>query len=129
MTETVTSEEQMPICLAGDRLQFVVACTPTLAMGGVVFTAEEHEGDSWDGATIFRWAWTLIGHPLCKEFRWASYWHDRLCEASETIEDRTVADAVFLKLLRDEGVARWRRIGMWIAVRFYGLFIWRAKRA
>ena len=84
-------------------------------------------GSSWDGASIPRWAWSIMGHPLAADVREASYWHDRLCEGGETPEDRMVADAVFLMLLRRSGVSRWRRWAMWLAVRFYAVFIWRVK--
>jgi hypothetical protein len=125
----VHSDQELPVCLSGDRLEFAVACFPTLQLGNITCTATEHEGDSWDGASIPRWAWSIFGHPLASEFRWASYWHDRLCESARTIEDRTAADAVFLRLLSEAGVSKWRRLLMWAAVRCYGVFLWRAKRA
>jgi hypothetical protein len=68
-----------------------------------------------------------MGHPLAADVREASYWHDRICEGSKTPEDRMVADAVFLMLLRRAGVSRWRRWAMWAAVRFYAVVIWRVR--
>ena len=122
MIGIIHNGEDMPVCLVGDRLTFLSECflrckytSSTLA----------NAGDSWDGASIPRWAWSVIGHPLQDEFRWASFWHDKLCERAECIEDRTLADAVFLALLRDAGVGKWRRLAMWSAVRFYGVFLWR----
>ena len=58
-------------------------------------------------------------HLLDDRFRWASYWHDRICEASTYREQRRFADAVFLELLRRAGVERWRRVAMWAACRIY----------
>lgn len=114
--------KDMPVCLVGERLTFLSECylrckyvPPTLV----------NAGDSWDGASVPRWAWSMIGHPLRDEFRWASFWHDRLCEKAECVEDRTIADAVFLRLLKDAGVCKWRRLAMWSAVRFYGVCVWR----
>ena len=83
------------------------------------------EGYRYDGASIPRWAWCIFGHPLSPEFRWASLFHDKLCEDAMSIEARTHADAVFLELLREAGVSQWRRLLMWAAVRLYGIFIWR----
>ena len=119
--------QSLPVCLNGDRLEFLSTCDVVQEFGESFLSRYETPGDSWDGATIPRALWTIAGHPFLPEYRWASYWHDRLCESAKTIEDRTVADAVFLKLLRDAGVSRWRRLAMWAAVRFYGLVIWRAK--
>ena len=125
---TVYSSDAMPVCLQGDRLTFLSACEIVLDVGCAELRRYESPETSWDGATIPRAFWSIIGHPLSTEFRWASYWHDRLCEDSRTIEDRTLADALFLKLLADAGVAKWRRLAMWLAVRFYGFSIWRHRR-
>lgn len=125
---SVYDGDAMPVCLAGDRLQFTVRTALTIRHGGTWITREEPEGASWDGATIPRGLWSIAGHPLEQRWRWASYWHDRLCESATCVEDRTIADAVFLRLLRSAGIVRWRRLAMWAAVRFYGLILWRAKR-
>ena len=117
-----------PVCLEGERLTFLAECIAhDMLPGGVRVELYEHTGNSWDGASIPRWAWSIMGHPLAVDVREASYWHDRLCEGSETPEDRMVADAVFLMLLRRAGVSRWRRWAMWLAVRFYAVVIWRVK--
>ena len=127
IVRTVYSSDAMPVCLNGDRLTFLTACEIALDVGWAELRRYEQPEASWDGATIPRPFWSIIGHPLSAEFRWASYWHDRLCEDARTIEDRTLADAVFLKLLADAGVQKWRRLAMWAAVRCYGIFLWRAK--
>lgn len=117
-----------PVCLEGDRLAFISDYTAKLYLpDGMILRRRESVGDSWDGASIPRWAWSIIGHPLTEDVRVASYWHDRLCEGSETPEDRMVADAVFIMLLRQSGVSRWRRCAMWLAVRCYAVFVWRSK--
>ena len=118
-----------PVCLEGERLTFLADyIAHDMLPGGVRVSRSESTGDSWDGASIPRWAWSIMGHPLAADVREASYWHDRLCEGSETPEDRMVADAVFLMLLRRANVSRWRRWAMWAAVRFYAVCIWRKKR-
>ena len=107
--------EDLPVCLDGDRLEFMAYCRPRIQITpAMTLEAFEPAGASWDGASIPRPFLGIFGHPLEADFRLASYWHDRLCEAATCIEDRTIADAVFLRLL------------MWSAVRLYGVFIWRA---
>lgn len=118
-----------PVCLEGERLTFFTEyIAHGMLPGGVQISRSETPGSSWDGASIPRLAWSIMGHPLAADVREASYWHDRLCEGSKTPEDRMVADAVFLMLLRRAGVSRWRRWAMWAAVRFYAVFIWRVRR-
>jgi len=89
---------------------------------------EEKAGDSWDGASIPRAFWSIVGHPLQQEFRWASYWHDRLCEQSTLWADRRLADAVLLLLLQLQSVGYWRRTAMWAAVRLYAWTVWSWRR-
>ena len=118
-----------PVCLEGERLTFMTEyIARDMLPGGVHISRPEDVGNSWDGATIPWWARWIIGRPLSPLFRNASYWHDRICEGSETPEDRMVADAVFLMMLQRAGVSRWRRWAMWFAVRFYAVCVWREKR-
>ncbi|MFN9293701.1 MAG: DUF1353 domain-containing protein [Alphaproteobacteria bacterium] len=86
-----------------------------------------NESDSWDGASIPRWAWWLMGHPLDANLRWPSFWHDRFCEAATTHGERMVADAMFFMLLEQEDIPRWRVSLLWLAVRFYAVFVWKPK--
>ena len=120
--------DDLPVCLKGDRLEFTVDCLPTIWTNEIKIERWELAGASWDGASIPWWAWSIFGHPLQRRLRWASYWHDRLCESATCVEDRTIADAVFLRLLKQAGVPKVIRIVMWMAVRCYGIFIWRARQ-
>ena len=118
--------DDFPVCLEGERLTFISThISRNILPGGIRVERYEYTGNSWDGASIPRYMRWIIGHPLSPELRQASYWHDRICEGSETFEDRMVADSIFLMLLRRSGVVRWRRWAMWFAVRFYAVFVWR----
>ena len=64
--------EDLPVCLDGDRLVFVSAFTVLLETGGGEYRIAFTEGYSWDGATIPKLLWSLMGHPLHKELRLAS---------------------------------------------------------
>ena len=125
----IISSVTMPVCLVGDRLRFIAPChTHTELMDIIGLDWSETEGESYDGASIPRWAWSIIGHPLEQQFRWASYWHDRLCENSRSWAERRLADAVLLVLLEQSGVAYWRRTAMWAAVRLYAWAWWSWRR-
>jgi len=126
---TITSGENLPVCSDGTYLELTrdVYC--------VIVSDHERwqamivpEGYRWDGASIPRCLWWLMGHPLSTQLRWASLWHDIGCREAQCIEDRTIADAVFLRLLREAGVGKWRRLAMWSAVRVYGFWTWRCRR-
>lgn len=122
------SDQQPSACFSGDRLQLWTAYFESIQLPGLHALANIPEGYSWDGASIPRWAWSIMGHPLEGDLRLPSLVHDWLCEHSTTPADRMVADAIFFLLLSRAGVPRWRRICLWAAVRFYALAIWRPKR-
>lgn len=120
--QRVTRGDQMPVCLRGDLLEFTQDAILTHCHWAITLTRFERTGNTYDGASIPCWAWSIIGHPLEQRFRWPSYWHDRLCETARTWADRRLADAVLLVLLEEAGVGYWRRTAMWLAVRAYAWF-------
>ena len=116
------------MCLMGERLVFLRSFCVVIETGGGVYRISLPEGYSWDGATIPRVWWSVMGHPLKQEFRLASLIHDWRCEHARTGAERMVGDALFLECLERAGLVRWRRIGMWVAVRVWSLFFWRRRR-
>ena len=121
MKNFITNGDHLPVCSDGERLQFVSECCPMAIVRGRIFVMRECPDDSWDGASIPRKLWFIFGHPLAKEFRWASYWHDRLCEKAGGFAGRKLADDVFLELLEQAGVSKKKRWAMWLGVRGYGI--------
>ena len=85
-------------------------------------------GYHWDGATIPRPCWSIIGHPMDPQFALASLAHDWFCEHSTTRPIRVMGDAIFLWLLRHAGVPAWRHYAMFLAVSAYRRLIWRAAK-
>jgi hypothetical protein len=83
-------------------------------------------GYTFDGASIPRWLWSLIGSPFEPELMLAACVHDWYCEhTSQHYESRAIGDSVFFMLLRKAGVPVWRRRIMFLGVRansfwFYG---------
>jgi hypothetical protein len=84
---------------------------------------------SFNGATIPRVAWWLIGTPFQPRFVVAAAVHDWYCEQSVARKDyqlRVIGDAVFFLLLERAGVPRWKRTAMYLAVRAYSRWVfWR----
>jgi hypothetical protein len=122
-----TRGEDLPVCLIGERLVFVVPYLVSLQVNGCGLLIAIPEGYSWDGASIPRACRPVMGHPLRREFRLASLVHDWHCEHATNEAERMVGDALFLLLLRRAGLPRWRRLAMWLAVRIYAVFFWRAR--
>lgn len=74
----------------------------------------------FDGASIPRIAWILIGHPLSQEYLAPSAIHDWLCKYATWVRIKT--DKIFREALRDKGVAYIRRTIMYGCVRIWSYF-------
>ena len=85
-------------------------------------------GYHFDGASIPRCLWSLIGSPFDPDLILGACVHDWYCEHSANCyQSRVIGDAVFFYLLTKAGVAHWRRVLMYLGVRlnsfwFYGRF-------
>lgn len=84
------------------------------------------KGYEFDGASIPRCLWSLIGSPFEPDLMLAACIHDWFCEhTSHSYESRVKGDSVFYGMLRRAKVAKWRRRLMYAGVRlnsfwFYG---------
>ncbi len=95
---------------------------------GVFHAVQIPAGYRFDGASIPRLAWSVIGAPFDPQYCLAACVHDYYCEHSHESGDyqaRVIGDAVFFALLAKANVPRWRRVLMYLAVRlnswwFYG---------
>ena len=71
----------------------------------------------WDGATIPRCLWCIVGAKTNPKFRIPSLIHDYLCTNKYAIDyDRKFSTEVFKALLSVAGVSKWRRNIMYFAV-------------
>jgi hypothetical protein len=88
-------------------------------------------GFIWDGASIPRWAWSLIGSPFTGEYQQASLVHDALYDLKSYWTDgqwakptRKFADNLFRTMMIDDGVEEDKAILMWKVVRLTGKYAW-----
>ena len=107
---------------AGDHLYRTVRMLRVHAtsLPGVRHTVVIPAGFEFDGATIPKAAWAIIGSPFQPDFMVAACVHDWYCVHSlqmRCYQSRVIGDAVFFKLLADAGVPRWKRTLMYAAVR------------
>ena len=86
------------------------------------------EGYSFDGASIPRCLWSLVGSPFEPDLMLAACVHDWYCEhTADCYQTRVIGDAVFFALLARAGVPRWRRILMYLGVRFHSFWAYGRK--
>ncbi len=77
-----------------------------------------------DGASVPRWAWTAIGHPLSGRFLRAAVLHDWGYRHPAEGDTRATVDRRFFQGLRADGVGRVRAALMYAAVRVGGGAAW-----
>lgn len=75
------------------------------------------EGFETDFASIPKAFWPFIGHPMKHEFQRASLLHDYLIRGE--VYKRSECDRIFLNILRNDGVSKWKSFLMWFAVRYF----------
>lgn len=96
------------------------------------FTIDDKEyfipaGYAYDGASVPRLVWPIIGQPFCPDFAAPALAHDVLYLTHAVI--RSVADEVLYQLLRQSGVGAIRAKTMWAAVRSCASFAWKNSHA
>lgn len=79
-------------------------------------------GFKFDGASIPRAFWWLIGSPFTGKYRKAALLHDALYAAE--LYEREVCDNKFDEVMEKDGVNWFKRNTMWLAVRAGGGFVW-----
>jgi hypothetical protein len=92
---------------------------------GCMHSLEVPAGYIFNGASIPRCLWSLIGSPYHPEYLAAACFHDWICEHATRYTHRTAGDEVFLQLLTDAGVPYWRRAIMFAGVRYWS---WKQRR-
>lgn len=84
-------------------------------------------GFSFDGASIPRVFWRLIGHPFEMPLLIGATAHDALY--SGELLPRADCDRIFRELMRRAGIGRIKRNAVWLAVRAAGWAVWRRHTA
>ena len=77
-----------------------------------------------DGASVPRVLWRLIFPPIDPVALPAAVVHDYIYRHQPEGWTRSRADALFRRLLIDDGVARWRAWLAWLGVRIGGSWAW-----
>ena len=83
-------------------------------------------GFASDGASVPRFFWRLVFPPGDHKALKAAFVHDFLYRTHPAGWTREVADLLFLKLLIEEGMPKFRAALAWIGVRLFGGAAWKA---
>lgn len=97
---------------------------PITDLAAVTHSVRIPAGYTFDGASIPRPLWSLIGAPFSPDLILAACVHDWYCDHARCYHERLIGDAVFFKLLADSGVPYWRRAVLYSAVRAYAWWLW-----
>ena len=83
-------------------------------------------GFKFDGVSVPKFAWIIIGHPLDQDHLAAACIHDWLYRTQITTRYR--ADKIFREALKTRRVSFWKRQIMYYAVRLGGRKAWNKHR-
>ena len=76
------------------------------------------KGFDFDGASISKPLWSIIGSPFTGNYVRAALFHDGLYACCTL--DRKLSDDIFLDLMKEDGVGYFKRYSMYLAVRAFG---------
>ena len=74
-----------------------------------------------DGASIPKFLWTVIGHPMDK-YAQAAFLHDWICR--ERLYSRKRCDQIFLEAMGVLKVSKIKRTIMYWGLRIFGWYMW-----
>jgi len=91
---------------------------------GVILTI--NRGFIYDGASIPRLFWSLIGSPFTGTHQRAALIHDALYAAE--LYSRETCDWIFLQIMQYHGCNWLKRNLMWSAVKIFGRSVWKSHK-
>lgn len=80
------------------------------------------EGFKFDGASVPKALWSVVGSPWDADILAPALVHDALY-ATELV-NRHEADDIFYKLLKKNGMGTLRAYNRWMAVSMFGWYVW-----
>ena len=113
---------QTELCLKVIGHQAYEVTEPLVYDNGLLIIQVNPKFD-FDGASIPRGLWSIVGSPMTDGYQRAGCLHDALY-ASEYF-DRQMCDDLFLEAMESDGVGYFKRYSMYWAVRSFGWMVWR----
>ena len=113
---------QTELCLKVIGHQAYEVTEPLVYDNGLLIIQVNPKFD-FDGASIPRGLWSIVGSPMTGGYQRSACLHDALY-ASEYFA-REICDALFLEAMESEGVSYVKRYAMYYAVRAFGGQVWK----
>ena len=108
-----------------DEYQLTFPYEEVCSDGELDYFIRVHPGFVFDGASIPRFAWSILGlYPMSAQLQGPALIHDALYGAE--MFDRLTCDRIFYRDLRRQGIGWARASTMYRAVRIGGGFCWAA---
>lgn len=124
----VTMPSLSPVALNSDLWRLDLRwISPVIRIGGIKYYLVFEPGYTTDGASIPRFFWRLVGHPMQMPLLICALPHDGLY--SGELCTRAEADAVIQALARRFHISLAKRNVIWLAVRAGGWNVWRKHTA
>ena len=101
---------------------------PVWVDDGISIEITVPKGFHSDGASVPAILWPIIGPPIGSPHLIPAIIHDYLCSKARTYPQRVMSDAIFFHMLWVYEVPYWKRCAMYLGVRWFGRFIWAAKK-
>ena len=105
-----------------DEMGNIFTLREDLTVEGITVPA----GFSSDGASVPRFFWRLVFPPGDQKALRAAFVHDFLYRTHPEGWLRESADMLFLKLLIENGMPKFRAVLAWLGVRLFGAPAWKA---
>ena len=113
---------QTELCLKVIGHQFYEVTEPLVYDNGLLIIQVNPKFD-FDGASIPRGLWSIVGSPMTGGYQRAGCLHDALYAGQ--IFDRGLCDNLFLEAMESDGVGYFKRYAMYWAVRSAGWTVWK----
>lgn len=81
-----------------------------------------HKGVTYDGASIPKAFWSVIGSPFTGRYQRAAFLHDMMYAAE--LYSRKKCDEIFLDIMKLHGCSWLKRNIIWCAVAAFGRSVW-----
>ena len=79
-----------------------------------------------DGATIPKFLWLVIGHPM-DAYAQAAFLHDYICKHLRDKYNRKQGEQIMLEAMKVLGISLWKRRIIYRGLRLFGWYCWNKK--
>ena len=108
---------QTDLCVKVIGKQAFEVTSPLVYNDGIV-QLTVHQGFDFDGASVIRPLWSIVGSPMTDGYQRAACLHDALYASQ--LFPREICDQFFLDAMKADGVRYTKRYAMYWAVRAFG---------